>query len=69
MKVLAFQAQIPCDGILQVPPDIAAQIPDHDRVRVVLLIGESTEDEAWRTLTADRFLAGYSESDAIYDIL
>ncbi len=69
MKVLEFQTQIPCDGILKVPPDIAAQIPDDDQVRVVLVIGESTEDEAWRTLTADRFLAGYSESDAIYDNL
>jgi hypothetical protein len=69
MKVLEFQTQIPGDGILKVPPEIAAQIPDDDQVRVVLVIGESSEDEAWRTLTADRFLAGYSESDAIYDDL
>ena len=69
MKVPAFQAQIPCDGILKVPADIAAQILDDDQVRVLLVIGESTEDEAWRTLTVDRFLAGYSQSDAIYDSL
>jgi hypothetical protein len=69
MKVLEFQAQISCNGILKVPPDISAQIPDDDHVRVVLVVGESTEDEAWRMLTADRFLAGYSESDAIYDNL
>ncbi len=69
MKVLEFQTQMPCDGTLKVPPDIAAQIPGDDQVRVVLVIGESFEDEAWRKLTADRFLAGYAESDAIYDNL
>ncbi len=69
MKVLEFQAQIPSDGILQVPPDIAAQIPDADRVRVVLLVGDSFEEEDWKRLTADRFLAGYSQSDDIYGSL
>jgi hypothetical protein len=69
MKVLEFQAQIPPDGILQVPPDIAAQIPDADRVRVVLLVGDSFEEEDWKRLTADRFLAGYSPSDDIYGSL
>ena len=69
MKVLEFQAQIPGDGMLKVPPDIAAQIPGDDQVRVVLVIGESPEDQAWQKLTADRFLAGYAESDAIYDNL
>ena len=69
MKVLEFQTQIPTDGTLQLPPDIAAQILGDDPVRVVLVVGESSEDEAWRKLTADRFLAGYAESDAIYDNL
>ena len=68
MKVLEFQTQIPSGGTLTLPPDIAAQIPDDDRVRVVLLVGDSSEDD-WRRLTADRFLAGYSPSDDIYDAL
>jgi hypothetical protein len=28
MKVLEFQTQIPSDGTLKLPPEIAAQIPD-----------------------------------------
>jgi hypothetical protein len=67
MKVLEFQTRIPGDGVVKVPPDISAQILDNDQVRVVLFVGKSTEDEAWRTITAERFLAGYAESDAIYD--
>jgi hypothetical protein len=69
MKVLEFQTQIPSDGTLKVPADIAAQIPGDDRVRVVLLVGDSFEDDDWKQLTADRFLAGYSHGDNIYDTL
>ncbi len=69
MKVLEFQTRIPSDGTLTLPPDIAAQIPGDDRVRVVLLVGNSSEDDDWKRLTADRFLAGYSRGDEIYDAL
>jgi len=69
MKVLEFQTQIPSDGTLTLSPDIAAQIPRDDRVRVVLLVGDSSEDDDWKRLTADRFLAGYTPSDDIYGTL
>ena len=69
MKVLEFQTQIPPDGTLKLPPDIAAQIPGDDSVHVVLVVGDSSEDEDWKRLTADRFLAGYAPSDDIYDAL
>ena len=69
MKVLEFQARIPFDGVLQLPADIAAQIPGDASVRVVLMVGDSCEDEDWKRLTADRFLAGCSSSDDIYDSL
>ncbi len=65
MKVLQFQGQIPADGTLEVPRNIVAQIPGDDPVRVVLVIGESREDEDSRTLTTDRFLAGYLESNIL----
>jgi hypothetical protein len=69
MKVLEFHTQIPSDGVLKLPADIAAQILGDDSVRVVLVVGDSSEDEDWKRLTADRFLAGYSPSDNIYDAL
>jgi hypothetical protein len=69
MKLLEFQTQIPADGTLKLPPDIAAQILGDDNVRVVLVVGDSSENEDWKRLTAERFLAGYSPSDDIYDAL
>lgn len=69
MKVLEFETQMPEDGTLRVPPDIAAQIPRDDAVRVVLVVGDSAEDEDWRRLTANRFFKGYAQGDDIYDAL
>jgi hypothetical protein len=37
---------------------------------MIILVPEPTdleEQEAWSRLTAEQFLAGYSEADAIYD--
>ena len=39
-------------------------------IRVIVLINESADEEqAWARLTAEQFLAGYSDADAIYDQL
>ena len=67
MKVLEFQTQIPPDGMLKLPSDIAAQISGDDQVRVMLVVGDTLEDEGWKQLTFARFLAGYSSGDEIYD--
>jgi hypothetical protein len=67
MKILEFQTQMPSDGTLKVPADIADQIDKNERVRVVLVVGDSSEDEDWQRLGATEFLAGYSEGDSIYD--
>ena len=69
MKVLEFDTQMPSDGTLKVPPDIAAQIGNDDQLRVVLVVGDTAEDEDWRRMTSNRFLEGYSKGDEIYDAL
>ena len=55
------------DAKLRVPADVAIQVPNEEPVRGIVLLPESIEDEAWRRLTRDQFLKGYSESDSIYD--
>jgi hypothetical protein len=47
-------------------------LPANQVVRVIVLINEPPEVEAeanWSSLTAEQFLAGYSEADAAYDTL
>ena len=69
MKALEFRACLKPDCTLTVPPDVAAQIHREQPVRVILLIPEPDEDQNWSYLTAEQFLKGYAESDAIYDSL
>jgi len=69
MKALEFQTRINPDHTLPLPPEIAMQIQHEQPVRVILLIPESIDDQDWAHLTAEQFLKGYSDSDAIYDKL
>lgn len=69
MKTLEFDAQISPDSTLKVPGAFSSQIEAGQPVHVVLLVPESGEDQDWSRLTAEQFLKGYADSDAIYDDL
>ncbi len=69
MKTLEFDARIGPDSTLKAPGAFAAQIEAGQPVHVVLLIPESGEDQDWSRLTAEQFLKGYIDSDAIHDDL
>jgi len=72
MKAYEFEARIMPDGKLDIPAAVMKRLPQKQAVRVIILIGEPMdvyEQQAWSRLTAEQFLAGYSEADAIYDRL
>ncbi len=67
MKVLEFQTQMNPDHTLTVPPGVAQQIRGEEAVRVVLLLPDAADDQAWAGLAAEQFLNRYFDGDAIYD--
>lgn len=69
MAAVEFWAHMNADATLAVPPEVAERVPGERPVRVILLIPDSAEDEDWATLTAEAFLSGYADGDAIYDDL
>jgi len=69
MKALEFEAQVNPDHTLAIPTSIAAEIPSGKPVRILILVPDSSEDAEWERLTAEQFLKGYADSDAIYDQL
>ena len=69
MKQLEFDAVLNPDRTLAVPEEVAAQVRPGEKVRVVLVVPEAAEDREWAELTADQFLKGYAEGDAVYDQL
>lgn len=72
MKAYEFPAKITAGGQLDIPAGFSDQLPRGQEIRVLLLVPETDTDQdqsAWARLTAEQFLAGYSEADSVYDRL
>lgn len=68
MQAYEFPTKINRDGRIDVPDDLKSVLPADRKVRVILLVDETTDEQTeWNQLSAGQFLAGYDEADAIYD--
>jgi len=67
VKALEFQAHLNPDRTVTVPAELAAQLSPEESVRVILLVEEADEGQAWSRLSTEQFLKGYDDGDAIYD--
>lgn len=70
MKAHEFPIQVSAEGTLELPPSLSELLPRGEVVRVIFLVREPDdlyEQKEWAHLTAKEFLAGYADSDAIYD--
>jgi hypothetical protein len=68
MKALEFESRVANQDRIEIPPEVAQQIPEGSPVRVILLF-ESEEDECWRQIGLERLAAAYSEEDSVYEKL
>jgi hypothetical protein len=68
MKAVEFKAKMR-NRLIKVPKNISADLSGDKEVRVIVLLDEfeKSEDNSFKKLSKDQFLAGYSDSDAIYD--
>jgi hypothetical protein len=67
MRTLEFETELTGSGMLSIPPDVAASLSGSTHARVILILGDTEEDEDWKKLSLQQFLRGYAEEDAIYD--
>jgi hypothetical protein len=71
VKALEFQAQLTPERTLQLPPDVAAQIPAGRPVRVLVFLddrdGEAAEEAAWKQYALEKLFEGEEELDGLYD--
>jgi hypothetical protein len=68
MKAMEFDAQLTSGDRIQVPLAVACELPESAHFRVIVL-WEPGEDEEWRKLTSERFLAAYAPEDSVYEQL
>ena len=55
--------------LIRVPDNLSSEISENKDVRVIVLLEEieNQDENDFMTLSKERFLAGYSDSDSIYD--
>lgn len=68
MKAIEFKARMKNRSI-RIPDNFSSELSGNKDIRVILLLEEveNHEEKDFRTLSQKQFLAGYSDSDSIYD--
>ncbi len=68
MKAVEFTSKMK-NRHIEVPKYISDNIAEDKEVRVIVLLEEieKDEDQEFKKLSKEIFLAGYSDTDAIYD--
>ena len=68
MKAVELKARIK-NKLIRVPDNLSSEISENKDVRVIVLLEEieNQDENDFMTLSKERFLAGYSDSDSNYD--
>ncbi len=66
MQAFEFETEIQ-NHLIRIPPELEAKLPEGGHYRVILLAAD--DEQTWKDATEKTFLAGYAESDSIYDKL
>ena len=69
VKTLDFKGTLSASGQIDVPPEIASQVPRGEEVQVMLLWGSTVDENDWRTAGRARFESAYAPEDSIYEQL
>lgn len=70
MNALEFDSRLAASDKIEIPPDVASQLPAGANVRVIVMWETAEEEEAeWRRFSMDRFASHYAPEDAIYEKL
>lgn len=67
MKAVEFTTELKGSNVLEVPSDVAAQLPKAGRARVIVLTSEENEEAEWRLGAYAQFLREDGPEDTIYD--
>jgi len=67
MKAIEFVTELHGQDALDIPRQVAAQLPDCGKARVILLFPEDSEDNAWRMASYEQFMKEDASEDSVYD--
>jgi hypothetical protein len=67
MQAVEFTIELGANRVVTIPEEIAAQLPEVGRARVIILTGDDSEDAQWRAGAYQQFTGDDSPEDAVYD--
>lgn len=67
MKTIEFDTDLKEDGVLSVPPELLAALPQGGKATVLVCVDMDPEDEEWKKAALEHFMSNDAEEDAIYD--
>lgn len=67
MQPVEFIIELKGDGVVVIPPEVAAQLPKRGPARVVILTPPDAADAAWQRTAHEQFLRDDAADDAVYD--
>ncbi|HUG90703.1 MAG TPA: hypothetical protein VML55_07720 [Planctomycetaceae bacterium] len=67
MHAVEFTTELTSDPLVGIPDEVAAQLPNAGRARVIILVQDDPEDLEWRRATYEAFMRDDSPDDAVYD--
>ncbi|MBI4025723.1 MAG: hypothetical protein HY360_12135 [Verrucomicrobia bacterium] len=67
MKAVEFEVEMRGTTALPIPSQVAPQIPQSGKAKVILLFPEDIEDAAWRSGAYEQFMKDDSPEDSVYD--
>ena len=68
MNAIEFTSELTDSPVLNIPINLASQLPKTGKVRVIVLTDEAGDAE-WQLGAYEQFLRDDSEEDAIYELL
>jgi hypothetical protein len=69
MKSIEFITELSGATVLNIPKEVAAQLPKSGKARILVLTEEDAGDALWRQASYEQFLRDDSPEDAVYDSL
>jgi hypothetical protein len=68
MKAVEFESRLTSSDNIRIPPELARELPEGSRVRVIVLWGGSEEDD-WHRFSQEHFASAYAPEDSVYEKL
>jgi hypothetical protein len=68
-NAVGFTTELSGGAVLPIPREIAAQLPESGKARVIVLTGQDTDEAEWHAGAYEQFPRDDSTEDAIYESL